>query len=66
MIVKKWLPYPMWDFAGIEHWLNEQAQGGYLLNGWPGWSFIGRVPFRTDPDAPRTRYCLDPGGENIH
>lgn len=61
MIVKKWLPYPMWDFAGIEHWLNEQAQSGYLLNGWPGWSFIGRVPFRTDPDAPRTRYRLDPG-----
>ena len=65
MIVKKWLPYPMWDFAGIEHWLNEQAQGGYLLNGWPGWSFIGRVPFRTDPDAPRTRYCLDPGVDLI-
>ena len=36
---------PTWDFAGIEHWLNEQAQSGYLLNGWPGWSFIGRVPF---------------------
>lgn len=65
MIVKKWLPYPMWDFAGIEHWLNEQAQGGYLLNGWPGWSFIGRVPFRTDPDAPCTRYCLDPGVDLI-
>ena len=61
MIVKKWLPYPLWDFAGIEQWLNEQAQAGYLLNGWPGWAFIGRVPFRTDPDAPRTRYCLDPG-----
>ena len=61
MIVKKWLPYPMWDFAGIEHWLNEQAQCGYLLNGWPGWSFIGRVPFRTDPDAKGTRYRLDPG-----
>lgn len=61
MIVKKWLPYPTWDFAGIEHWLNEQAQSGYLLNGWPGWSFIGRVPFRTDPDAGRTRYRLDPG-----
>lgn len=61
MIVKKWLPYPLWDFAGIEYWLNEQAQSGYLLNGWPGWSFIGRVPFRTDPDAPRTRYRLDPG-----
>ena len=61
MIVKKWLPYPMWDFAGIEHWLNEQAQNGYLLNGWPGWSFIGRVPFRTDPEAKGTRYRLDPG-----
>lgn len=65
MIVKKWLPYPIWDFAGIEHWLNEQAQKGYLLNGWPGWSFIGRVPFRTDPDAPRTRYRLDPGVDLI-
>ena len=61
MIVKKWLPYPTWDFAGIERWLNDQAQSGYLLNGWPGWSFIGRVPFRTDPDAKRTRYRLDPG-----
>lgn len=65
MIVKKWLPYPIWDFAGIEHWLNEQAQNGYLLNGWPGWSFIGRVPFRTDPDTPRTRYRLDPGVDLI-
>ena len=65
MIVKKWLPYSIWDFAGIEHWLNEQAQGGYLLNGWPGWSFIGRVPFRTDPDAGRTRYRLDPGVDLI-
>ena len=65
MIVKKWLPYPMWDFAGIEHWLNEQAQSGYLLNGWPGWSFIGRVPFRTDPDTHRTRYRLDPGVDLI-
>ena len=65
MIVKKWLPYSVWDFAGIEHWLNEQTQSGYLLNGWPGWSFIGRVPFRTDPDAPRTRYRLDPGVDLI-
>lgn len=65
MIVKKWLPYSIWDFAGIEHWLNEQAQSGCLLNGWPGWSFIGRVPFRTDPDAPRTRYRLDPGVDLI-
>ena len=65
MIVNKWLPYPLWDFAGIEHWLNEQAQAGYLLNGWPGWSFIGRVPFRTDPDAGRTRYRLDPGVDII-
>ena len=65
MIVKKWLPYHIWDFAGIEHWLNEQAQAGYLLNGWPGWSFIGRVPFRTDPDAGRTRYRLDPGVDLI-
>ncbi len=65
MIVKKWLPYSIWDFAGIEHWLNEQAQSGCLLNGWPGWSFIGRVSFRTDSDAPRTRYRLDPGVDLI-
>ena len=58
--IKKWLPCPLWDFAGLQDWLNEQAQAGYALEKWPGFWFIGRVIFREDPSAVHARYCLDP------
>ena len=58
--IKKWLPCPLWDFAGLQNWLNEQARAGYALEKWPGFWFIGRVIFREDPSAVHARYCLDP------
>lgn len=64
-LIKKFVPCALWDFAGLQAWLNQQAQAGYALERWPGRSFIGRVCFRKDPAASRTRYCLDPIGERI-
>ncbi len=64
-LTKKYVPCALWDFAGLQAWLNQQAQAGYALERWPGRSFIGRVSFRRDPEAPHTRYCLDPIGELI-
>ena len=58
--IKKWLPCPLWDFAGLQNWLNEQARAGYALEKWPGFWFIGRGIFREDPSAVHARYCLDP------
>ena len=63
--VYKWLPCALWDIAGLQDWLNRQARAGYALEKWPGWSFMGRIPFRRDPAAVRARYCLDPIGERI-
>ena len=39
--IKKLVPYGLWDFTGLQTWLNQQAQAGYALEKWPGWSFIG-------------------------
>lgn len=64
-LVKKFVPCALWDFAGLQDWLNEQALKGYALERWPKRSFIGRVYFRRDPAAARSRYCLDPIGERI-
>ena len=64
-LVKQCLPCALWDFTGIQDWLNEQARAGYALEKWPGWSFMGWVVFRRDPEAVRTRYCLDPIGERL-
>lgn len=63
--VKKWLPYALWDFAGIQAWLNEQAAQGYLMEYWPDWRLFARIYFRKDPDATHVRYCLDPLTEYI-
>ena len=63
--IKKWLPCPLWDFAGLQNWLNEQALAGYALEKWPGFWFIGRVIFREDPSAVHARYCLDPIQEHF-
>lgn len=63
--IKKWLPCPLWDFAGLQDWLNEQARAGYALEKWPGFWFIGRVIFREDPSAVHARYCLDPIQEHF-
>lgn len=63
--VKKLLPCALWDLPGLQSWLNERAQKGYALDRWPGWSFIGWVRFRKDPEAVHARYCLDPIGERI-
>lgn len=64
-LVKKFVPCALWDFAGLQDWLNEQTLKGYALERWPKRSFIGRVYFRRDPAAARARYCLDPIGERI-
>ena len=64
-LVKKFVPCPLWDFAGLQNWLNEQAQKGYALERWPLRFFIGRALFRKDPAAAQSRYCLDPIGERI-
>lgn len=64
-MVKKFVPCPLWDFAGLQDWLNEQARSGYALEKWPGFLFIGRVIFRKDPSAVHARYCLDPLQEHF-
>ena len=64
-LVKKFVPCPLWDFAGLQDWLNEQARAGYALEKWPGFWFIGRVIFREDPSAVHARYCLDPMQEHF-
>ena len=58
--VKKLVPYGLWDFTGLQTWLNQQARAGYALEKWPGFWFIGQVIFREDPSAVCARYCLDP------
>ena len=60
MTVKKWLPCELYDIAGIEQWLTGMAAQGYALGEWPGFFFIGRVPFYEDPSAVRARYRLEP------
>ena len=65
MTVKKWLPCSMWDFQGLEDWLNEQAAAGYALVDWPGFSDIGRIPFENDPTAPGARYRLEPVDDKL-
>lgn len=58
--VKKFVPYALWDFTGLQTWLNQQAQAGYALEKWPRSTFIGAALFRKDPSAVHARYCLDP------
>ena len=64
-LIKKFLPCALWDFAGLQAWLNQQAQAGYALERWPKWTFLGLVHFRADPQAVHARYCLDPLRERI-
>lgn len=63
--VKKLVPYGLWDFTGLQTWLNQQAQAGYALEKWPGWSFIGIAYFKKDPSAVHARYRLDPLQERL-
>lgn len=63
--VKKLVPYGLWDFTGLQTWLNQQAQAGYALVKWPGWNFIGIAYFKKDPSAVHARYCLDPLQERL-
>lgn len=65
MKVKKWLPCSMWDFQGLEDWLNEQAAAGYALVDWPGFFDIGRIPFESDPTASGARYRLEPVDDRL-
>lgn len=58
--VKKWVPCELYDITGLEDWLNGMAAQGYALGEWPGFFFIGRVPFYEDPSAVRARYRLEP------
>ena len=65
-LVKKLLPYAIWDYTGLQNWLNEQAQAGYALTTWPKkWFFMGIVHFLKDPQAVHYRYALDPIREKI-
>ena len=63
--VKKLVPYGLWDFTGLQTWLNQQAQAGYALEKWPGWSFIGIAYFKKDPSTVHARYRLDPMQERL-
>lgn len=66
MIVKKWLPYALWDLPGLQNWLNQLSAEGWRLVRWPHRSFfLGRVSFAQDPQAVHSRYCLDPIWERI-
>lgn len=58
--MKKLVPYALWDFTGLQTWLNQQAQAGCALAKWPEWTFIGIAYFQKDPSAVHARYCLDP------
>ena len=65
MIIKKWLPCSMWDFIGLQNWINEQAAEGYALMDWPGAWDIGRISFQEDPSASAARYRLEPMDDRI-
>lgn len=65
MAIKKWLPCSMWDFMGLQDWINEQAAAGYALMEWPGVWDIGRISFAEDPTARDARYRLDPIDDRI-
>lgn len=65
MAIKKWLPCSMWDFMGLQNWINEQAAAGYALMEWPGVWDIGRISFAEDPTACNARYRLEPIDDRI-
>jgi len=65
MAIKKWLPCSMWDFTGLQNWINEQAAAGYALMAWPGAWDIGRISFQEDPSACTARYRLEPIDDRI-
>lgn len=65
MVIKKWLPCSMWDFTGLQDWINEQAAAGYALMAWPGVWDIGRISFQEDPTARTARYRLEPIDDRI-
>ena len=65
MTIKKWLPCSMWDFTGLQDWINEQAAAGYALMAWPGVWDIGRISFQEDPTARTARYRLEPIDDRI-
>lgn len=65
MAIKKWLPCSMWDFTGLQNWINEQAAAGYALMAWPGAWDIGRISFQEDPTARTARYRLEPIDDRI-
>ncbi len=58
--VKKILPYGLWDFSGLQNWLNAQAKDGYAFQKSLNLSFFDIACFRKDSRAPQSRYCLDP------
>lgn len=60
MTIKKWIPCSLWDFTGLQDWINEQAFAGYALMEWPGAWGIGRVSFQEDSTACNARYRLEP------
>ena len=65
MSVKKWLPCSLWDFTGLQEWMNEQAAEGYALVRWPGVWDIGRISFEKDETARNSRYRLEPMNERM-
>lgn len=34
MSISRWNPYPLWDVAGIQNWLEEMGREGYALGEW--------------------------------
>ena len=65
MMRKKWLPCSMWDYTGLQDWINEQAAEGLALMKWPGAGDIGRISFAEDPTARNARYRLEPIDDRI-
>lgn len=62
MSISRWNPYPLWDVAGIQNWLEEMGREGYALGEWNSFWSIGKVPFYQDPSAAGARYRLEPLG----
>lgn len=62
MSISRWNPYPLWDVAGIQNWLEEMGREGYALGEWNSFWSIGKVPFYQDPSAACARYRLEPLG----
>ena len=60
--MKKFCPYPLWDIRGMELWLCQMADNGFLLEKSPGFMSVGRFTFQPSEKAKGVRFRLDPVG----